>query len=101
MIEIQIFDIKDREYYIIEIDQNDKISTILDKVSEQEGIQRDGMRLFFRNRFLDDSFTYSSCEVSEDAVLQLYSPHMKYDEKESDLPLPNPSLGYLFDPEKS
>ena len=92
--EIDIIDAKTGDDYQVEIDQNESISTILDRIADINGLQRDGLRLFFRDKFLNEAFTYASCGIEQNGVLLLYSPHLKYEEKPCQLQNPNISLGY-------
>lgn len=93
---INFLDVKNKEYYIVTAENAKKktLSELLDTLAEQENLKRDGMRLFFKGKFLDEKSTFESLKINEDSVLQLYSPHSNYEEPKCKFNPPDSSLGY-------
>ena len=96
--DINIYDVKGENCFTLSIENGSKIplSNILDKLAEQENLKRDGMRLFFKGKFLDENSTFESLKINEDSVLQLYSPYIKYDQPKVKFDTPSYKLAYSW-----
>lgn len=95
--DIHFLDVKSKDYYIITVENGTKktLSELLNILAEQNNLNRDGMRLFFKGKFLDENSTFESLKFNEDSVLQLYSPHSIYEQPKANYNPPDNSLGYL------
>lgn len=91
------FDIKSKQNYVIDDEDAEDIpvNELLDILSKTCDIPRDGLRIFFDNKFLEENKSLYE-QGHDDEVVCFYSPHSTYSEPDFTPTYPELSLGYQF-----